>query len=102
VLVIARAWQGLSGQSPLQPGDIVHAVNGSAVDGMEGLRQRLDSISDGTPIVLQVERSGMLSYMALSRPAYPEALPKASRFATESGSPGSAAPIAPIAPIAGW
>lgn len=83
VLVIARGGQGLSGQSPLQPGDIIHAVNGAAVDGVENLRRKLDSISDGTPIVLQVERAGMLSYMALAEPAYPEALPKVSSF-TES------------------
>jgi len=96
VLVIARAGQGLSGQNPLQPGDIIHAVNGSAVDAMAGLRQKLDSMSDGTPIVLQVERAGTLSYLALAGPAYPEALPKASRFTTESMR--SAIP----APVSGW
>ena len=79
VLVIARAGQGLSGQNPLQPGDIVHAVNGGAIDGVAKLRQKLDSISDGTPIVLQVERAGVLSYMALAGPGDPAAVPKASR-----------------------
>jgi len=91
VLVIARAGQGLSGQNPFQPGDIIHAVNGAAVDGMVELRQKLDSISDGTPIVLQVERAGMLSYMALAGPAYPGTLPKASRFTPES-MPAASAP----------
>ena len=96
VLVIARAGQGLSGQNPLQPDDIIHAVNGAAVNGLEELRQKLDAISDGTPVVLQVERAGMLSYMALAGPAYPEALPKVSRFTTES------APSAIPAAALGW
>jgi membrane-associated protease RseP (regulator of RpoE activity) len=112
VLVIARAGQSLSGQSLLRPGDIIHAVNGTAVDGLERLRRNLDSIADGTPIVLQVERDGMLSYLALAGPAYPDAPPKASRFTGEPASPGRA--VRPVAggrtastsavppPLSGW
>ena len=93
VLVIARSGQGL-GQNPLQPGDIVHAVNGSPIEGMSGLRPKLDSLSEGVPIVLQVERAGTLSYMTLAGQAYPEALTKA-RLAAE--------PIVPLPVRAlGW
>ena len=81
------------GETLFNPRYIDHAVNGSAVDGLEGLRQKLDSISDSTPIVLQVERAGMLPDMALAGPAYPAVLPKASRFTTESmSSSGISAP----------
>jgi serine protease Do len=63
VLVIALAGLGLAGQNAMEPADVIHAVNGTPVDGVESLRRTLESISDGAPLVLQVERSGVLSYV---------------------------------------
>ena len=63
VLVLALAGVGLAGQNSLEPADVIHAVNGAAVDGVESLRHTLEGIPDGAPTVLQVERSGVLSYV---------------------------------------
>ncbi len=63
VLVIALAGLGLAGQNAMEPADVIHAVNGTPVDGVESLRRTLESIPDGAPMVLQVERGGVLSYV---------------------------------------
>ena len=63
VLVIALAGAGLAAQNAIEPGDVVHAINGSPVDGVDSLRSALEAVPDGTPIVLQIERAGMLSYV---------------------------------------
>ena len=63
VLVIALAGAGLAAHDAIEPGDIVHAVNGTPVDGVDSLRSALETVPDGTPIVLQIERAGMLSYV---------------------------------------
>jgi serine protease Do len=80
VLVIARAGEGMSGQNPLQPGDIIHAVNGADVDSLMALREKLDGISDGAPVVLQVERQGVLSYMTPIGSDDAKTVPTDSRF----------------------
>ena len=63
VLVVALAGLGLTGQNAAEPGDVIHRVNGSVVDGVESLRLALETIPDGASVVLQVERGGMLSYL---------------------------------------
>jgi S1-C subfamily serine protease len=51
----------------LCPGDIVHAVNGSAVHNVDDLRTRLDEIPSDDPIVLQLERDGRFRYIAVDQ-----------------------------------
>jgi serine protease Do len=63
VLVLALAGVGLAAEKPLQVGDVVHAVNSTAVDAVESLRAALESVPGGAPIVLQIERAGMLCYV---------------------------------------
>ena len=63
VLVLALAGAGLAGQDAVEPGDVVHAVNGTSVDTVEALRGTLEAVPDGAPLVLQIERAGMLSYL---------------------------------------
>ena len=63
VVVLALAGLGLAGQDTIEPGDVVHTVNGTAVDTVDALRSRLEAVPDGGPIVLQIERAGMLSYV---------------------------------------
>src|ERR1022692_4752512 len=63
VLVLALAGLGLAGQDTIEPGDVVHTLNGTAVDTVEALRSALEAIPDGGPIVLGIERAGMLSYV---------------------------------------
>ena len=54
----------LLGTGP-DPGDIIHSVNGSPVDNVADLRQKLRAVKPGDPIVLQIERDGALSYLVL-------------------------------------
>ena len=65
VLVAAKTpTSTLLGEGP-QPGDVIHAVNGAPVQNLVELRQKLRQIKPGQPIVLQIERSGLLSFLVL-------------------------------------
>ena len=65
VLVAAKTpTSTLLGEGP-QPGDVIHAVNGVPIQDLTELKQRLRQIKAGQPIVLQIERSGLLSYLVL-------------------------------------
>jgi len=65
VLVAARTpTSTLLGEGP-QPGDIIHALNGTPIQDIAQLRQLLRQIKAGDPIVLQIERSGSLSFLVL-------------------------------------
>lgn len=50
---------------PLVAGDIIHAINGTGIQDLASLRTRLESLSSDSPIVLQVERSGTLHFVAI-------------------------------------
>jgi S1-C subfamily serine protease len=50
----------------LQPGDIIHAVNGQWVSDLEALRAAVDAVRIGSALVLQVERRGGLLFLALT------------------------------------
>jgi len=76
VLVLALAGSGLAGQNAIEPGDVVHEVNRRVVDGVESLRMALAAIPDGAAMVLQIERGGLRSYLALSGMAGSERLPR--------------------------
>ncbi len=65
VLVAAKTpTSTLLGEGP-QPGDVIHAVNGTPVQNLVELKQKLRQIKPGQPIVLQIERSGLLSFLVL-------------------------------------
>ena len=65
VLVAARTpTSTLLGEGP-QPGDVIHAINGTPIQDLAQLKQHLRQIKRGEPIVLQIERSGSLSYLVL-------------------------------------
>jgi serine protease Do len=64
VVVAARTAEGGSRESGLQPGDVIHAMNGNPVESVEGLRQAVLAVKAGDPVVLQVERQGRLTYLA--------------------------------------
>ena len=51
---------------PLLPGDVIHALNGSPVGSLVGLRSNLEALGPGASIVLQVECSGQLLFVALT------------------------------------
>ena len=49
----------------LAAGDVIHAINGMEIKDVAALKARLDSLSAGAPLVIQVERSGALHLVVL-------------------------------------
>ena len=65
VLVAAKTpTSSLLGEGP-QPGDVIHAINGAPIQDLAELKAHLRQIKRGQAIVLQIERSGDLSYLVL-------------------------------------
>lgn len=65
VIVAARV-AGLGGQeSSLAVGDVIHAINGMTVISLDFLRSKLDEIKPDSPVVLQIEREGTMTYTEL-------------------------------------
>jgi serine protease Do len=62
VVVAARSPYAGSG---LQPGDVIHGINGVPLKSIAGLRVALDNIKPETPVVLQIERDGRLMFLQL-------------------------------------
>jgi serine protease Do len=65
VLVAARTPTSTVLGDDLQAGDVIHSVNLDRVEDIQQLKQALRHVKRGDSIVLQVERSGSLSYVAL-------------------------------------
>jgi len=65
VIVAALAANTVGAETDLQPGDIIHAVNGKHIENLERLRAALDAVPSGGPVALQIERDGKLHYIAL-------------------------------------
>ncbi len=80
VLVLALAGAGLAEQNALEPADVIHAVNGKPVDSVESLRDSLEAIPDGAPLVLQVERDGPAVLYRSRRHARRRAAPQEDRI----------------------
>jgi serine protease Do len=49
----------------LQPGDVIHAVNGSVVRNLQELRTAVGAVKRGDALVLQIERDSELQYVAV-------------------------------------
>lgn len=65
VIVVARAAGTGWADNSLTTGDVIHALNGSPVTTLEGLRSALQHIEPDSPVVLQVERDQRLMYLPL-------------------------------------
>lgn len=63
-VVVATA-DGRTGPDPLMPGDVIYSLNQEPVTGVESLRQALDRVRAGGPVVLKVERGGELRFLIL-------------------------------------
>jgi serine protease Do len=50
----------------LQPGDVIHAVNGQWISDLPALRAAIDGAKPGASVVLQIERRGVLMYLAFT------------------------------------
>jgi serine protease Do len=66
VVVSATAGTFDSDSGGLVPGDVIHAVNGKWIMNLAALRGALDAMKPGDAVVLQVERTGTLSYVAFT------------------------------------
>ena len=63
VLVAARAVES-DADVALEAGDVIHTINGTPVKTSEELRAFLNHTTANSPVVLQIERSGKLLYVA--------------------------------------
>src|SRR6185369_5749217 len=63
VLVAARAIES-NVDVALEAGDVIHAINGVSVKTTEELRSALKHTTANSPVVLQIERSGKLMFVA--------------------------------------
>jgi S1-C subfamily serine protease len=67
-VVVASASAGAldSDNGGLEPGDVIHAVNGQWISDLPALRKAIDGITPGAPVVLQLERRAVLMYLAFT------------------------------------
>jgi S1-C subfamily serine protease len=63
VIVAAMAADLLGLEADLQPGDVIHALNGKHIDTIAGLRAALRTMPQGAPGALQIERDGKFMYI---------------------------------------
>src|ERR1700685_3653280 len=64
VVVVGRAADLIMPDTGLQAGDIIHKLNNTSIDSMDGLRAAVGALKPGDPVVLQVERDGGLMYVS--------------------------------------
>ena len=67
VVVVGRAADLFGPDIGLASGDVIHALNGSSIESVDELRDRLRQIKSGDPVVLQVERQGGLQFVAFEK-----------------------------------
>jgi S1-C subfamily serine protease len=59
-----RTREGANTEIGLQPGDVINVVNRTSIESVEALRQAIQPLQPGDPVVIQVERQGRLTYLA--------------------------------------
>ena len=64
VLVAAMSADAAPPGDRFQPGDILRAVNRAPVQSLAELRKAVAGLKDGDPVVVQIERGGMLTFVA--------------------------------------
>jgi serine protease Do len=62
IVVAARMTDAPYWTAQLQPGDVIHSINGKIVQSVAELRAAVTSLKSGAPVALQIERLGRLSY----------------------------------------
>ncbi len=63
VIVAALAADASGVEIDLQPGDVIHALNGKPIRTLDALRSALAAMQVNAPGVLQIERDGKLQYI---------------------------------------
>ena len=64
VIVAAKTLGSTNGDVPLQTGDVIHALNGTTITSLAGLREGLAKLKPGDPVGLLVERYTQLIYVS--------------------------------------
>jgi serine protease Do len=64
VLVAAMSAGAAPPANRFQPGDVIHAINWTPVGSLAELRKAVAGLKDGDPVVVQIERQGMLRFVA--------------------------------------
>lgn len=64
VLVAARAANAPFETDALEPGDVIHSVNGQAINKVSELRDAITALGTGDAVVFQVERAGQLQFIS--------------------------------------
>jgi serine protease Do len=64
VIVLGRAADLITPETGLQTGDIIHSLNTTPIRSLDALRASLQTVKVGDSVVLQVERSDGLTYLA--------------------------------------
>jgi len=65
IIVVARA-AGATTEVPLQPRDVIRAVNNTYVTTLDRLREAMRALRPGTPVTLQVQRDSRLMYISFT------------------------------------
>jgi serine protease Do len=65
IVVAARTGPWYGPPLTIAPGDVIHSINGTAVVKVDGLVSALKEIEPGQALVLQVERDGQLTFIAV-------------------------------------
>jgi len=65
VVVAAGSATDLSSGTGLNPGDVIYSVNGTPVATVPALKSKLNEYKAGEPVVMQVERSGVLLFVTI-------------------------------------
>jgi serine protease Do len=65
VIVVARV-AGASSEVPLLPRDVIRSVNAKPVTSLQGLRDALRALPQGSPVVLQIQRETRLMYVSFT------------------------------------
>ncbi len=64
IIVVARSSEGAD--IPLTAGDVIRSLNGQPMTTLERLRNTLQSLKPGAPVVLQIQRDQRLLYVAFT------------------------------------
>ena len=64
VIVVAKL-QTNGFREELQPGDVIHGINGKLASSIEVMKEILSSVPDSAPLVMRVQRGPYLGYFRL-------------------------------------
>jgi S1-C subfamily serine protease len=63
-VIVAAKTLGAQQEVPLQSGDVIHAMNGTTITSLAGLREALTKLNLGDPVAVLIERNGQLQYVS--------------------------------------